>query len=265
MDTHAPRKATGEFEHIHQIYYGTDDGYERLDPREEKVHDAAHIAGLYEVFERFEDFYESVAPARRETIHLASVVGGLYGLNLIPMFRPTAMTFFDINPSQILFFEIIKRVWIDSDDRARFLTRLQSADYPVEGEAEREIQRCLAERQSGTLTEAEGRTARSLLSSWRYALDHFQETRELLAGVPIETRVEGMQTPSFVDFVATSRNLWLFCSNVMLFAFFDLRYAHPENAAVFATYFEETEMVDLGASGPHPLTLHCRLPMAISR
>jgi len=265
MNTTAPRKAAGELEHIHQIYYGTDDGYARLEPREEKAHDAAHIAGLYEVFSRFEGFYEDVATTRRKQIHLTSVVGGLYGLNLIPIFRPEAMTFFDINPYQILYFEIIKRVWIDSADRAQFLARLAAADYRVESEAEREIQGCLAKRQQGTLTEGEGRSARSLLSSWRYALDHFARTRELLGSVPIETRVEGMQTPSFVDYVAESRNLWLYCSNVMLFAFIDLRFRYPENAAVFATYFDETEMLDLGANGPDPLTLHCHLPMSVTR
>jgi len=49
------------------------------------------------------------------------------------------------------------------------------------------------------------------------------------------------------------------------FAFIDLRFRYPENAAVFATYFDETEMLDLGANGPDPLTLHCHLPMSVTR
>ena len=37
-----------------------------------------------------------------------------------------------------------------------------------------------------------------------------------------------MQSQSFFDFVANHENLWLFCSNVLLFAFFDLRFQYPE-------------------------------------
>ena len=102
------------FEQIHQIYYGIDDGFAELRPREEAQHDAAHVAGLYEIFARFQEFSSGVAPSRRENIHLASVVGGLYGLNLIPMFLPKEITFFDINPNAIAFFNLIRRVWIAS-------------------------------------------------------------------------------------------------------------------------------------------------------
>ena len=41
-----PRSNVGAFEQIHQIYYGTDDGFAELRPREEAQHDAAHVAGL---------------------------------------------------------------------------------------------------------------------------------------------------------------------------------------------------------------------------
>src|SRR6185437_11246681 len=101
--TRAPHSGLGSFDHIHEIYYGTDDGFARLSPREEPRHDEAHVAGLYEVFARYEEFYRRVAPDRRDHIHLASVVGGLYGLNLIPLLRPREITFFDVNPHQIAF------------------------------------------------------------------------------------------------------------------------------------------------------------------
>ena len=57
-----PRSNIGAFEQIHQIYYGTDDGFARLTPLEEKQHDAAHIAGLYEIFARYQEFASGVAP-----------------------------------------------------------------------------------------------------------------------------------------------------------------------------------------------------------
>jgi hypothetical protein len=53
------------FDHIYEIYYGTDDGFDELRPREEARHDAAHVARLYEIFARFEDFHARVAPEPR--------------------------------------------------------------------------------------------------------------------------------------------------------------------------------------------------------
>jgi hypothetical protein len=175
--TLAPRSGLGSFDHIHEIYYGTDDGFALLCPREKPRHDAAHVAELYEIFARYEDLHRRVAPARRDHIHLASVVGGLYGLNLVPLFRPKEMTFFDVNPHQIAFFKMIRRVWIESRSADQFLGKLADADYAIDTEQEGVIRSCIAAKQNGTLTEEQGRSARSFLSSWRYALDHFELTR----------------------------------------------------------------------------------------
>lgn len=262
--TRAPHSGLGSFDHIHEIYYGTDDGFARLSPREEPRHDEAHVAGLYEVFARYEEFYQRVAPERRDHIHLASVVGGLYGLNLIPLLRPREITFFDVNPHQIAFLKVIRRVWIESRSADHFLGKLANTDYEVESEQERVIRSCIAARQNGTLTEEQGRSARSFLSSWRYALDRFELTRQLLEETPVNTRVEDMRSPSFFDFVANRENLWLFCSNVFLFAFFDLLFRHPQNAVLFASYYDATEMLDLGGMGGGPVKVHCRIPMSVS-
>jgi hypothetical protein len=259
-----PRSNIGAFEQISQIYYGTDDGFARLYPLEEKQHDAAHIGGLYEIFARYQKFASGVAPSRRENIHLASVVGGLYGLNLIPLFQPREITFFDINPHAVAFFNLIRRVWIASASAEDFLGKLKGAEYDVHTEQDRVIRNCLAARQNGTLTDDRGQSARSLRSSWRYALDHFDLTRKLLSERPCDTRVDGMQSSSFRDFVANRENLWIYCSNVMLFSFFDLTFHYPQNAALFAAYFEQTEMLDLGNFGDGPITVHCRLPMSVA-
>ena len=260
----APHSAFGSFNHIHEIYYGTDDGFAYLRPREEPRHDAAHVAGLYEIFARYEDFHRRVPPARRDHIHLASVVGGLYGLNLIPLFHPREITFFDVNPHQIAFLKVIRRVWIESRSADQFLRKLANADYEVHTEQERVIRNCIAAKQNGTLTEEQGRSARSFLSSWRYALDRFELTRQLLEEIPFNARMEDMQSQSFLDFVASHENLWLFCSNVFLFAFFDLLFQYPQNAVLFASYYDATEMLDIGGSGNGPVTVHCRIPMSVS-
>ena len=261
--TVAPRTAFGSFDHIHEIYYTTDDGFAELRPREEPRHDAEHVAGLYRIFARYEEFHRRVGPDRRGRIHLSSVVGGLYGLNLIPIFRPREITFFDVNPHAVAYFELIRRVWIDSRTADAFLARLANADYEVGTPQEEVIRHCIAARQNGTLTEEEGRSARSFLSSWRYALDHFDLTRGLLADVPVHTRVEAMHAQNFKDWVAEQEDLWIYCSNIFLFVFFDLTFRFPENAVLFASYFDATEMLDLGAEGRAPVTVHCRIPMAI--
>src|SRR5262249_23959276 len=260
----APRAGLGSFDQIHEIYYTTDDGFAELRPREEPRHDAEHVAGLYEIFARYENFYARTTPGRRNSIHLASVVGGLYGLNLIPIFRPREITFFDVNPHAVVYFNMIRRVWIDSRTADAFLARLANADYAAETEAEKVIRSCIAKKQNGTLTEEEGRSARSFLSSWRYALDHFDLTLGLLADVPVHTRAEAMHAQSFKEWAADQEDLWLYCSNVFLLVFFELTFRYPQNSAVFASYFDETDMLDLGAAGSGPVTVHCRLPMAVA-
>jgi len=250
------------FEQIHQIYYGTDDGFCELRPREETRHDAAHVAGLYEIFGRYEDFYGSVAPDRRDDIHLVSVVGGLYGLNLIPMFRPKEITFFDVNPHQIAFFQLIRRVWMESPNRDEFLRKLTHGDYVVATEQDQMIRDCIIAKQRGTLTEEHGRSARTFLSSWRYALDRFDLTRELLADVPVHTRIDSMQSAAFAEFAGNRENTWIYCSNVLIFVAFDLTFANPRNTAIFASYYDHTEMLDVSAHGRGPVTVHCRIPLS---
>ena len=261
----APRTGGLSFGDIREIFYTTDDGFPKVIPREEAKHDAEHIAQLYEVFNRFENFHQQVSADRRGRVHLVSVVGGLYGLNLIPIFQPKKLTFFDVNPHAITYFNLIRRLWIECRTADEFLGRLTSADYGVDTQAEEVIRQCLSKKQQGTLTEPEGRSSRSILSSWRYALDHYQLTRELLADVPVHTRIEGMHEQSFMDFVAGEENLWIFSSNIFIFVFFDLTFRFPSNAALFATYFDETDMVDLGTEGAAPVTVHCRIPMSVGQ
>ena len=79
-------------DHPENVFYGTDDGDQD---------------GSFGEFAEFKAHYESVAPARRDNIHMISVVGGLYGLNLIPLWRPRRLTIFDINPAAITYFRII--------------------------------------------------------------------------------------------------------------------------------------------------------------
>ena len=75
----APRAFNREMYHDHRenVFYGTDDGAQDGSGRE-----------LAEI----EAHYDGVEPWRRENIHMISVVGGLYGLNLIPLWKPKRIT-----------------------------------------------------------------------------------------------------------------------------------------------------------------------------
>src|ERR1700745_1725004 len=80
----APRAFNREMYHDHpeNVFYGTDDGAQD---------------GSFSEFAEIKTHYENVAGERRKDIHMISVVGGLYGLNLIPLWKPTRLTIFDIN------------------------------------------------------------------------------------------------------------------------------------------------------------------------
>jgi hypothetical protein len=99
----APRAFNREMYHDHpeNVFYGTDDGAQD---------------GSFSEFAEIKAHYDNVAPERREDIHMISVVGGLYGLNLIPLWKPARLTIFDINPTAITYFNLIRRVLTSSRD-----------------------------------------------------------------------------------------------------------------------------------------------------
>src|SRR6516225_6334198 len=103
MSSQAPRAFNRTIYHDHpeMVFYGTDDGCQD---------------GSFREFGDFVAHYESVPPERRDNIHMISVVGGLYGLNLIPLWRPKRITIFDINPAAISYFRIIHRLFLASRD-----------------------------------------------------------------------------------------------------------------------------------------------------
>src|SRR5215216_1142403 len=124
VTSEAPRAFNREMYHDHpeNVFYGTDDGYQD---------------GSFTEFAEIKAHYQNVAPHRRENIHMISVVGGLYGLNLIPLWRPKRITIFDINPTAITYFRIIRRVFTTSRDVEHFLSRLTAGDYEAENDRER--------------------------------------------------------------------------------------------------------------------------------
>jgi SAM-dependent methyltransferase len=230
------------------VFYGTDDGYQD---------------GSCTEFQRYEDFYRSVTSERREKIHLVSAVGGLYGLNLISLWRPRAITFFDINPHATAYFELIRKVFAVSSSKQDFLDRLSQQDYDVDNPAEELIRENLALKQQGKLPRSRGSSyKRSLEVSWKHALDHFDLTKGLLAGVPLQVRTESIDSDSFTSFIRNAENVWMFCSNIVEFTFGGLRFDHPSNAAIVSlVYPGQVELLDLASFGDRPVEVRLEIPL----
>ncbi len=145
MTSEAPRAFNRHIYHQrNMVFYGTDDGYQD---------------GSFGEFPQIQAHYEGVSPGRRQNIHMISVVGGLYGLNLIPLWRPSRLTIFDINPTAISYFRIVHRVFTTSRDAGHFLGRLTAGDYDAEDEEEEFVRENICLKQKGCLPPARGSTS----------------------------------------------------------------------------------------------------------
>lgn len=236
------------FQSIDEIFLGTDDGC---------------TDGSFSEFKQFVDFYAGVSSERRENIHLVSVIGGFYGLNLIPLFRPKEITLFDINPYQVIYASMIIRVWIASRSAREFLDRLTTQDYEVNTEEERTIRWNISQKQLGLLSSL--RSKKSFEKSWPYALENFDLTKRILTEVPITSFRTGMQRKGFRDYIRERNNLWIYASNIFLFFFFKLKFSRPENVVMLANYYRKVEKLDLDGLAPGPVEVDCRLPMSAQR
>jgi hypothetical protein len=223
-------------DHPENVFYGTDDGFQD---------------GSFTEFAEIKAHYDGVDPRRREDIHMISVVGGLYGLNLIPLWRPKRMTIFDINPAAITYFQIIRRVWTTSRDAASFLARLTDGDYEVKGDMEEFIRENIRLKQRGCLPRARGSTKRPYEQSWQYAFEHFDLTKQILSEVPLHIRKEPMESDSFSEWIRAQDNVWIYASNITQFHYFDLEFSDPANVVILQIIHPcvSTEILDLAPLG----------------
>jgi hypothetical protein len=254
VTTQAPRAFNREMYHDHRenVFYGTDDGYQD---------------GSFGEFAEIKAHYESIAAERREDIHMISVVGGLYGLNLIPLWRPKRLTIFDINPIALTYFEIIKRIWTSSRDVGHFLARLTAADYDVHGEDEEFVRENIRLKQAGCLPRERGSTKRPYEQSWQYAFEHFELTKQILSEVPIQIRSEPMESDSFRAWIRTQHNLWIYCSNITEFHYFDLEFADPTNVVLLQIIYPglAPQVLDLAPLSGGPVKVKFEIPLRAER
>src|ERR1041384_7998466 len=253
MATEAPRAFNREMYHDHRenVFYGTDDG---------------HQDGSFKEFQEIRDHYESVAPERREDVHMISVVGGLYGLNMIPLWKPKSITIFDINPTAITYFQIIHRVLISSRDGHHFIERLTKGDYEVGNEREHFVQENICLKQRGCLPRARGSTKRPYEQSWQYALENYDLTKKILSAVPLEIRTEPMESETFAKSIQKQNNVWIYGSNVTEFHYFDLKFDDPSNIVVLQIIFPgDVQLLDLAPYAGAPVKVNFHIPLSAER
>lgn len=253
MTTEAPRAFNREMYHDHpeNVFYGTDDGSQD---------------GSFQEFAEIKTHYEGTGPERRDDIHMVSVVGGLYGLNLIPLWRPKRLTIFDINPAAVTYFRIIRSVWTTSDDVGHFLARLTEGDYEVSTEQEQFVRENIIMKQKGCLPRERGSTKRPYEQSWQYAFEHFDLTKKFLAEAPLDIRTVPMESESFSSWIREQSNLWIYASNITQFHFFELEFADPRNCvAVQIIHPEQLQILDLAPLGGGPVKVNFHIPLSAER
>ncbi len=252
MTTGAPRDFNRHIYHQrNMVFYGTDDGYQD---------------GSFGEIPELLAHYRDVPAERRDNIHLISVVGGLYGLNLIPLWQPRRITIFDINPVAITYFRIIHRVFTTSRDAQHFLARLTDSDYQVDNEEERFVQENIALKQRGCLPRSRGSTKRSYQESWGYALDNFDLTKKILIEAPLAIRTEPMESETFRRWLRDQDNCWVYCSNIAEFVYFDVEFEDPENVVLLAIIFpQQVQLLDLDPLRGGPVKVGIRIPMSAER
>ncbi|MBC7909347.1 MAG: hypothetical protein H7Y30_02540 [Pyrinomonadaceae bacterium] len=253
MTSEAPRAFNREMYHDHRenVFYGTDDGYQD---------------GSFGEFAEIKAHYRNVSPDRHENIHMISVVGGLYGLNLIPLWRPKRITIFDINPTAITYFRIIHRVFTTSRDVEHFLNRLTAGDYDAETEEEQFVRENISMKQRGCLPRERGSTKRPYEQSWQYAFENFDLTKQILSEVPLEIRTEPMESEGFSKWIRDQNNLWVYCSNITEFHYFDLEFSNPTNVVLLQIIYPgQTQLLDLAPLSGGPVKVKFEIPLEAER
>lgn len=197
---------------------------------------------------------------------MVSVVGGLYGLNLLPLWQPQSITIFDINPVAIAYFETIRRVWTISDNVAHFLSRLTEGAYDAETEMAQFVRENICLKQKGCLPPERGSTKRSYEESWKYAFEHFDLTKRLLTEVPLEIRTEPMESESFSQWIRHKNNLWIYASNITQFHFFELEMNDTSNVVIIQIIFpEQPQLLDLAPLAGGPVKVKFEIPLQAAR
>ena len=169
-----------------------------------------------DAFQKVRDSFKS---QKKKSLIFTSVAGGLFCFNLAVLLKPKQIYLFDINPMQLLQFELVKTVLLQSRDKADFLSKLRTKQYDVHSTWERQLQDNLSHKM---MLDEEvrddkafpGLHRRPLERSWRYALNRFERLKGILGSTPQTLLVEDLADEAFVDFLLAKSNNWIYLSNI---------------------------------------------------
>jgi hypothetical protein len=253
VTSEAPRAFNREMYHDHpeNVFYGTDDGAQD---------------GSFREFAEIKAHYDNVAPARRDNIHMISVVGGLYGLNLIPLWKPARLTIFDINPTAVTYFKIVHHLFTTSRDVDHLLQRMTDGDYDAQTDREQFVRENIRLKQRGALPRERGSTKRPYEQSWQYAFENFDLTKKILTEAPLEIRTEPMESDNFRSWIREQNNLWIYSSNITEFHYFDLDFADTSNVVLLQIIFPgNVQLMDLASLAGGPVKVNYEIPLRAER
>ncbi len=167
----------------------------------------------------FQKVRDSFKFRKKKSLIFTSVAGGLFCFNLVVLLKPKQIYLFDINPMQLLLFELVKTVLLQSRDKSDFLSKLRTKQYDVHSPWERQLQDNLSHKMMPDEKIRDdkafpGLNRRPLERTWRYALNRFERLKGILGSTPQTLLVEDIRDEAFVDFLLAKSNNWIYLSNI---------------------------------------------------
>jgi hypothetical protein len=154
-------------------------------------------------------------------------------------------------------------VFTTSRDASHFLGRLTNGDYVAENDDEEFVRENICLKQKGCLPRSRGSTKRPYEQSWQYALENFELTKRILSEIPLHIRSEPMESDSFRAWIRGQNNVWIYCSNITEFHYFDLEFLNPTNVVLLQIIFPgQVQLVDLASFGAGPVRVKFEIPIS---
>ncbi|HEY6332052.1 MAG TPA: hypothetical protein VI756_22170, partial [Blastocatellia bacterium] len=77
-------------------------------------------------------------------------------------------------------------------------------------------------------------------------------------------RGEPMESASFSQWIRDQSNLWIYCSNITEFHYFDLEFQSPSNVAILQIIYpgESIQILDLASKGG-PVKVYFEIPLRV--
>ncbi len=84
--------------------------------------------------------------------------------------------------------------------------------------------------------------------------------------MPLEIRNEPMESDSFSNWIRDQSNIWIYCSNITEFHYFELEFTNPTNVVlVKIIYPGREEVLDLAPLSGGPVRASFEIPLTAKR